>query len=196
MSKCSCIKGILRIMAAVVTLSGISSCDNREKVVGHWQSGPEAVCIADSVADAVTTCLVISGDGRVLLTSDITVTRPETDTTNIFVDSVTVRAVASIEGQWSYVSHKNDEISITLDRSTFGVSIDPDDVSYTPAPINRRVSLVHDSMKDATIDEYRQKLSPGLESHFDEFVHIEGISVGNGVMHCRSARNSYTMTAL
>lgn len=183
-------------MTAVVTLLGISSCDNREKVVGHWQSGPDAVYIADSVADDVTTCLVISGDGRVLLTSDITLTRPETDTTNIFVDSVTVRAVASIEGQWSYVSHKNDEISITLDRSTFGVSIDPDDVSYTPAPINRRVSLVHDSMKDATIDEYRQKLGPGLESHFDEFVHIEGISVGNGVMHCRSARNSYTMTAL
>lgn len=196
MGKGNCILKIVTTITAIVMLLAVSGCDNREKVVGHWQFSPEAQIVADSIADEVTSSLVIGGDGRVLLTTEISLTEPNSDSSNIYIDSVTVRAVASIEGRWSYVLHKNDEIDIEYDYSTFGVSIDPEDISYSPAAINRRVSMIYDIMKAATIEEYRHKLSPGLESHFDEFSRMEKISVSNGVMQCRSSRNTYTMTAL
>lgn len=189
------LKSIWLLSVTVMALS-LWSCDNRENVVGQWQFAPEAGEMPDSVISEVTGCLVISGDGRVLLTTDVSLTGEMSDSSNSLIDSVTVKAVASIEGTWRYATRKNDVIDIVYDYSTFGVSIDPDDITYAPAAGSVRMSVLHDTMKGATIDEYRTRLSPALEEYFNQFVSMSGIRVDNGVMHCETIGHTYTMRAL
>lgn len=193
------IKGVLKylhIMNVMLVALALVGCENRDGVVGQWQFSPWAEVVGDSIASDVTGCLVISGDGRVLLTADVDLTSPMPDALNVYADSVTVKAVASIEGIWHYASRKHDAIDIVYDRSSFGVSIDPDDVIYMPESGSRRLSVVHDVMKDTIIEEYRQMLSPGLETFFNEFGHLDGIRFSNGVMYCESTGHAYMMHAI
>lgn len=183
-------------MTVLLAASTIAGCENRDAVVGQWQFSPAAEAVDGSTSSDVTGCLVISGDGRVLLTTDVDLTSPMPDDLDGYADSVKVKAVASIEGTWQYASRKHDAIDIVYDRSSFGVSIDPDDVSYMPESGSWRMSLVHDVMKGRIIDEYRRKLSPGLETFFSEFDHIEHIRVGNGQMQCETGSHAYMMHAI
>ncbi len=195
-SRYSHILKLIWMLSVTVVATLLCGCDNRENVVGQWQFFPEAGEMPDSLISDVTGCLVISGDGRVLLTTDVSLTSEMNDTSNHLIDSVTVKAVASIEGTWRYAPRKNNVIDIVYDYSTFGVSIDPDDISYAPAAGSVRMSVLHDTMKGTTIDEYRTRLSPALEAYFNEFVSMSGIRVDNGVMHCETIGHTYTMRAL
>lgn len=185
--------GLVLILAASLLLT---ACDNRENVVGQWHFASDTVVEVDGSAPSATSCLVISGDGRVLLTADIEIVQPVSDSASNMVDSVTVKAVASIEGTWRYTPRKNNEIDISYDYSTFGVSIDPDDVIFTPAAGNRHMTAMYDIMKGATIEEYTARLCPGLEGYFNDFSHIGAIRVDNGMMHCSTGAHTYVMRSL
>lgn len=190
-------KKALLIFAAAGSLL-LTSCDNREKIEGAWESSPMKLDVPGTATSSATISYVFGQDGSVTLSSDINLTEP----VNRQVDEalmeyqVSVSATASIQGKWQYVQDENDEVVIVLDDNSFTLNIDPDAVTFSQNILDGQQTPETETMKQQAIEKYTAMLTPAMKAYFTRFGRLDDIKVQKGFLNCEISDTDYIFRAI
>lgn len=190
-------KKALLIFAAVSGLL-LSSCDNREKVEGSWESSPMKLDVPGTATSSATMNYVFGKDGSVTLSSDINLTEPvNKQVDEILMEyQVSVSATASIQGTWQYAHNENDEVIIVFDNNSFALNIDPEAVTFSQNILDGGQTPETETMKQQAIDKYNAMLTPVMKARFTSFGRLDDIKVQNNILNCEIEDHDYFFRAI
>lgn len=176
----------------------LTSCDNREKIEGSWESSPVKLDLAGTATSSGTLCYVFNQDGSVSLTSDINLTEPMNRMTDeaLIEYQASVSATASIQGTWQYAPDENDEVVIKFDDNSFSLNIDPDAVTFSQNLLDGSQTPEVETMKQQAIEKYTAMLTPAMKAYFAGFVKIDDIKVDKNFLNCEIGDKDYIFRAL
>lgn len=182
----------LLIFAAAGSLL-LSSCDNREKIEGDWESSPMKLELPGTATSSATLNCSFAQDGSVTLSSEINLTEP----VNRQVDEMlmeyqtSVTATASIQGTWQYAPDENDEVVIVFDNNTFSLNIDPEAVAFSQNLLDGSQAPEVEALKQQAIEKYNAMLTPALKAFFTGFGKIDDIKVDKNFLNCEVGDKDY-----
>ncbi len=187
----------LLIFAAAGSLL-LSSCDNRAKIEGAWESSPMKLDVPGTATSSATLCYVFSQDGSVTLSSDINLTEPmnkQVDEVDLAYQ-VSVSATASVQGTWQYAHDENDEVVIVLDDNTFSLNIDPEAVTFSQNLLDGQQAPETETMRQQAIERYNAMLTPTMKAFFTRFGRLDDIKVEKNLLNCEISDMDYIFRAL
>ncbi len=190
-------KRALLIFAAAGSLL-LTSCDNREKIEGAWESSLMKLDVPGTATSTSTLSYVFNQDGSVTLSSDINLTEPinkQVDEIDLAYQ-VSVSATASIQGTWQYAQDENDEVVITLDDNSFTLNIDPEAVTFSQNLLDGQQAPETETMKQQVIEKYNALLTPTAKAYFARFGRLDDIKVQKNLLNCEIAGSDYIFRAI
>ena len=187
----------LLIFAAVCGLV-ITSCDNRAKIEGSWESSPVKLDLAGTATSSATLCYTFNQDGSMSLTSDINLTEPmNSQTDGVLMEyQASVAATASVQGTWQYAPDENDEVIITLDNNSFSIDVDPAAVTFSQNVLDGAQTPEVETMKQQAVGRYRAMLTPAIKAYFGERVKLDDIKVDKNFLNCEIGDKDYILRAI
>lgn len=187
----------LLIIAAICGLV-ITSCDNRAKIEGSWESSPVKLDLAGTATSSATLCYTFNQDGSMSLTSDINLTEPmNSQADGVLMEyQASVAATASIQGTWQYAPDENDEVIITLDNNSFSIDVDPAAVTFSQNVLDGAQTPEVETMKKQAVERYQKMLTPAMKSYFGERVNLDDIKVDKNFLNCEIGDKDYIFRAI
>lgn len=185
------------IIAAICGLV-ITSCDNRAKIEGSWESSPVKLDLAGTATSSATLCYTFNQDGSMSLTSDINLTEPmNSQADGVLMEyQASVAATASIQGTWQYAPDENDEVIITLDNNSFSIDVDPAAVTFSQNVLDGAQTPEVETMKKQAVERYQKMLTPAMKSYFGERVNLDDIKVDKNFLNCEIGDKDYIFRAI
>ncbi len=176
----------------------MTSCSQADKVSGQWQGTPERIMVADA-ADATSTMYMDFGPrshgkpGEVVLNSVVEVSQavvgPVYGASSPYQANIT--ASAQISG--TYVTEADDELILSLDPSTYTVTVDPDGVVYTSNIVDGMERPVLDSLTATTAERWKVIITSTMRDRFNQYRKIDDVKVHHGdIMSCEVADRDMT----
>lgn len=119
-------------------MAAFSSCDDKQEFIGSW-TAVSPVDISDGIPSTTVTSVVSISfsdnqqktDGEVCLSSDYDLNRSVTVDSMEFSTHLTAKA--KVNGSWTIDVDDDDDMLLTFDASTLEVTLNPSDISFTPA---------------------------------------------------------------
>lgn len=187
----------LLIFAAICGLV-ITSCDNRAKIEGSWESSPMKLDLAHTATSSATLCYTFNQDGSMTLTSDINLTEPmNRQADGILMEyQASVAATASIQGTWQYAPDENDEVIITLDNNSFSINVDPAAVTFSQNVLDGAQTPEVETMKQQAVERYQTMLTPAMKAYFGGCVKLDDIKVDKNFLNCEIGDKDYILRAI
>ena len=187
----------LLILAAICGLA-ITSCDNRAKIEGSWESSPVKLDLAHTATSSATLCYTFNGDGSMTLTSDINLTEPmNRQADGILMEyQASVAATASIQGTWQYAPDENDEVIISLDNNSFTINVDPAAVTFSQNVLDGAQTPEVETMKQQAVERYQTMLTPAMKAYFGGCVKLDDIKVDKNFLNCEIGDKDYILRAI
>lgn len=192
------ISTIFGVLAALGTVSVLSSCTHGPKIDGTWQAAPERLAIA-GVADAYSTVTLDfaplqskNSPGQVDISAVIEVQQASPASSH-GVNSTwetSVTATASATGTYAYVD--DDELVLTIDPSSLSVNVDPNDVVYTASSSALMEASQIDSLSAAATNRWRLLLTPAVREQMLQYRMIDDIKIHHGNMMSVEINNRET----
>lgn len=187
----------LLIFAAICGLA-VTSCDNRAKIEGSWESSPVKLELAGTATSSATLCYTFNQDGSMTLTSDINLTEPmNRQADGVLMEyQASVAATASIQGTWQYAPDENDEVIITLDNNSFSINVDPAAVTFSQNVLDGAQTPEVETMKQQAVERYQTMLTPAMKAYFGGCVKLDDIKVDKNFLNCEIGDKDYILRAI
>lgn len=176
----------------------LTSCDNREKIEGSWESSPMKLDVPGTATSSATMNYVFGQDGSVTLSSEINLTEPQNKQVDevLMEYQVSVSATASIHGTWQYAHDENDEVAIVFDDNSFTLNIDPEAVTFSQNILDGDQTPETEAMKSQAIEKYNAMLTPVMKARFTAFGRLDDIKVQKNFLNCEIDDHDYIFRAI
>lgn len=183
------------IFVSALTIIGaaaiVSSCSDRPDLEGTWQGNQERIQVAGA-SEAFSTVSIDfapseekNAPGLVNLSAVVEVHAPvatAADSGAVQPWQANVTASASVSGIYVFEEHEDDDIILSLDRSTLLVRVDSAGVVSTFNVLNGTDSAALDSLTQAAVARWSQVIGRGVMEQFGKYNRIEDINVHHGDM--------------
>lgn len=196
----------LRLCGAIslfCVLSVLSACNPKvslaKNIEGTWATNSEILAGIDALnassvemlqfipTDGVSNPL--SGDFTHSIIVDVATIAPQSDSV-VQPYSVTVTAIASVQGSWSVID--DDEIRLTLDPKTFNVSVNPSEVVQEDNILTGKNFSVVDSIMPELSARIKRMITPVVQGRLN-VNKIDDIHILKGTeMRCEINDRNYT----
>jgi lipoprotein len=193
------LKFILASGLAIAT-AALTSCDRYADVAGSWTGMPDRSLAVAGAIDATSTISLdfaqqpaskAKDNGLLTISASIDANQPVTggDFENAAYE-VSVAASASMTGTWTFVD--DDDIVVSLDPSTFTVTVDPDGVTFAEDLVSGMQQPQLDSLSTATATRWQNVIEPAIKTEFLKYGKLDDIKIKNGIMTFEINDRDYT----
>lgn len=180
---------------AIIALS-LCSCDSKSKLAenlnGTWATNPQMVAspsalntsVIDMMQFNLTDATSKPKGGNVMLTSmvNLTLAAPASDEI-VQPYSYSASGIASVQGEWKAVD--DDEVMVTLDPSTFNVTVDPNDVVMQDNILTGENNSYVDSIKPQLAQQVQTQIAAITQPRIAGVRKIDDIHIDkSGQMKC------------
>ena len=173
---------------AALAVLAMSSCSNNDDFVGTWQTKQpldisRQIPAAASATSNVTITFGPDTDGKggeVVYTSEIQGTQSVDENPGVVTGyEVSVSAIASVSGTWSYEPGKDDDLLITFDRNTIKVNVDPAGVIFRQNVVTDAQEPVTDSLTQATAAMWERQVEAAFREELGRYSRLDDVKVKN-----------------
>lgn len=193
------LKLILASGLAIAT-AALTSCDHYADVAGSWTGMPDRSLAVAGAIDATSTISLdfaqqpaskAKDNGLLTISASIDANQPVTggDFENAAYE-VSVAASASMTGTWTFID--DDDIVVSLDPSTFTVTVDPDGVTFAEDLVSGMQQPQLDSLSTATATRWQNVIGPAIKTEFLKYGKLDDIKIKNGIMTFEINDRDYT----